>query len=92
MSEYKQTILYAYTINTEYRDELLKYYGKNISAKDMDKVKEIFDKSGAREYANNTMDRLFKDSFKDILDLDFLDLDKKKLLLGFAEFLKVRSK
>ena len=58
----------------------------------MDKVKEIFDKSGAREYANKTMDKLFKDSFKDILDLDFLDLDKKKLLLGFAEFLKVRSK
>ena len=28
----------------------------------------------------------------DILDLDFLDLDKKKILLGFAEFLRVRSK
>lgn len=92
VSEFKQTILYAYTINTEYKDELLKYYGKDISVKEMDKVKEIFDKSGAREYANKTMDNLFKDSFKDILDLDFLDLDKKKLLLGFAEFLKVRSK
>lgn len=92
VSEFKQTILYAYTINTEYKDELLKYYGKDISVCDMDKVKEIFDKSGAREYANKTMDKLFKDSFKDILDLDFLDLDKKKLLLGFAEFLKVRSK
>ena len=92
VSEFKQTILYAYTINTEYKDELLKYYGKDISVCDMDKVKEIFDKSGAWEYANKTMDKLFKDSFKDILDLDFLDLDKKKLLLGFAEFLKVRSK
>ena len=92
VSEYKQTILYAYAINTEYRDELLKYYGKEISVKEMDKVKEIFDKSGAREYANKTMDKLFKDSFKDILDLDFLSTDKKKLLLGFAEFLKVRSK
>lgn len=92
VSEYKQTILYAYAINTKYRDELLKYYGKNISVKEMDKVKEIFDKSGAREYANKTMDKLFKDSFKDILDLDFLSTDKKKLLLGFAEFLKVRSK
>ena len=92
VSEYKQTILYAYAINTEYRDELLKYYGKNISVKEMDKVKEIFDKSGAREYANKTMDKLFKDSFKDILDLDFLSTDKKKLLLGFAEFLKVRSR
>ena len=92
VSEYKQTILYAYAINTEYKDELLKYYGKDISAKEMDKVKELFDKSGAREYANKTMDKLFEGSFKNILDLDFLDLDKKKLLLGFAEFLKVRSK
>ena len=58
----------------------------------MSKVKEIFDKSGAKEYAEKTMDRLFKESFQDILDLKFLDLDKKKLLLGFAEFLKVRSK
>lgn len=92
VSEYKQTILYAYVVNTEYKDELLKYYGKDISVKEMDKVKEIFDKSGAKEYANKVMDKLFRDSFKDILDLEFLDLDKKKLLLGFAEFLKVRSK
>ena len=92
VSEFKQTILYAYVINTEYKDELLKYYGKEISIDDMDKVKEIFDKSGAREYANKVMDKLFKDSFQGILDLDFLDLDKKKILLGFAEFLKVRSK
>ena len=92
VSEFKQTILYAYVINTEYKDELLKYYGKEISIDDMDKVKEIFDKSGAREYANKVMDKLFKDSFQGILDLDFLDLNKKKILLGFAEFLKVRSK
>ena len=92
VSEFKQTILYAYTINTSYKDELLKYYGRDISISDMDKVKKIFDESGAHEYAEVTMDKLFKESFQDILDLDFLDLDKKKLLLGFAEFLRVRSK
>ena len=92
VSEFKQTILYAYVVNTSYKDELLKYYGKDISISDMDKVKDIFDKSGAHEYAEVTMDKLFKESFQDILDLDFLDLDKKKLLLGFAEFLRVRSK
>ena len=92
VSEYKQTILYAYAINTEYRDELLKYYGKDISVKEMDKVKEIFDKSGAKAYAEKTMDKLFDESFKNVLDLDFLSIEKKKLLLGFAEFLKVRSK
>ena len=92
VSEFKQTILYAYTINTSYKDELLKYYGRDINISDMDKVKKIFDESGAHEYAEVTMDKLFKESFQDILDLDFLDLDKKKLLLGFAEFLRVRSK
>lgn len=92
VSEFKQTILYAYTINTSYKDELLKYYGCDINISDMDKVKKIFDESGAHEYAEVTMDKLFKESFQDILDLDFLDLDKKKLLLGFAEFLRVRSK
>ena len=88
----KDDLLGIYGINTEYKDDLLKYYGKEISNDDMSKVKEIFDKSGAKEYAEKTMDRLFKESFQDILDLKFLDLDKKKLLLGFAEFLKVRSK
>lgn len=92
VSEFKQTILYAYVVNTEYKDDLLKFYGKDLSVKQMDKVREIFDKSGARDYAEKTMDRLFKESFQNILDLDFLSLEKKKLLLGFAEFLRVRSK
>ena len=92
VSEFKQTILYAYAINTEYKDELLKYYGKEIEEDDMTKVRDIFSKSGAYDYAEKSMERLFKESFQAILDLDFLDLDKKKLLLGFAEFLRVRSK
>ena len=92
VSEFKQTILYAYTVNTSYKDELLKYYGKNIDVSLMDKVRDIFDKSGAREYANKTMDKLFKQSFQSILDLDFLDIENKKILLGFAEYLRVRSK
>ena len=92
VSEFKQTILYAYAINSEYKDELLRYYGKEIEEADMAKVRDIFSKSGAYDYAEKTMERLFKESFQAILDLDFLDLDKKKLLLGFAEFLRVRSK
>ncbi len=92
VKEFKQTILYSYVVNTEYKDELLKYYGKDIKVSDMDKIKDIFDKSGAYDYAHKMMDKLFKDSFQAILDLEFLDLDKKKILLGFAEYLKVRSK
>lgn len=91
--EFKQTLLYCYTINTEYKDELLKYYGKSdLNQSDIDKIKDIFDKSGAKEYSYKIMDRLFDESFKDISSLDFLDEKYKNILLGFAEFLKIRSK
>ena len=38
------------------------------------------------------MNKLFKESQNAILNLDFLDIQNKKLLLGFATFLQVRSK
>lgn len=91
--EFKQTVLYAYTVNTNYKEELLKYYGKkNITEKELSTVKEIFKNSGAKEYSEKLMDKLFKESFDEILSLDFLPVKYKKILLGFAEFLKVRNK
>lgn len=88
--EFKQTILYSYASSTKYRDELLSMYGKKIS--DISSIRSIFDKSGAHDYANKTMDRLFKESMDAILDLDFIDIKFKRILLGFAEYLKVRDK
>lgn len=88
VEEFKQTILYAYTIRTSYKDELLKYYGKNA---DITKVRDIFEKSGALKYAKDYMNRIFQDSFDAILVLDFLDFKYKKILLGFAEYLKERD-
>lgn len=90
VSEFKQTILYSYAYNTIYRDELLAVYGKDDV--DISKVRDIFDKSGALKYANDYMDRLFQESFDSILDLNFISSDYKKILLGFAEFLRVRDK
>lgn len=93
VSEFKQTILYSHIINTEYKDELLKYYGnENLTGEDMEKVKELFEKSGSKKYATDYMNKLFKESQNAILNLDFLDIQNKKLLLGFATFLQVRSK
>ncbi len=88
-AEFKQTILYAYAVNTSYKDDFLKMYGND---KNIDEVRDLFDKCGAKEYAIKLMDKLYEASFKEILNLDFLDFDKKKILLGFAEFLRVRSK
>ena len=91
--EFKQTLLYSYTMNTSYKDELLKIYGKkNISPLELESIKHIFDESGAKKYSLDMMDKLFKESFEEILDLKFIDTNKKKILLGFAEYLKARSK
>lgn len=88
--EFKQTILYSYASSTEYRDELLSVYGKRTC--NISKLKRIFDESGAYDYANNTMDKLFQESMEEILNLDFIDIKFKRILLGFAEYLKVRDK
>jgi len=45
LEEYKQTILYSYTMNTEYKNELKKYYGTKLTHKEVNTVKEIFEKS-----------------------------------------------
>lgn len=92
VEEYKQTILYYYVINTEYKDEFLELYGTEMNIEKSEKIKEILDKSGAKKYAVDTMDKLFQESFNDILKLDFLDSHYKKILLGFAEYLRVREK
>ena len=41
IEEFKQTILYTYTLNTEYRNELLKYYGHKITSEDLEEVRNI---------------------------------------------------
>ncbi len=92
VKEFKQTLLYSYTLNTKYKDDLLKLYGKdNLSEKEFNKIRDIFEKSGAKEYCLTKMDKLFKESFEEILDLK-IPSNNKKLLLGFAEFLRVLKK
>ena len=92
LEEYKQTILYSYTMNTKYKDDLHKYYGKKIKEKDIEKVKEIFEKSGAKKYAENKMIELFKNSENQISKLDFISDKNKSILKGFIIYLKNRNK
>ena len=91
--EAKQTILYSYTYNTGYKDELMKYYGKeNITDEVIEKVKNIFDASGAKNYANHLMNKLYDEAKKDLNDIDWIKEEKKELLLGFVEYLRTRTK
>lgn len=93
IKEFKQTILYSYTCNTKYKDELLKYYGKeNLSKEAINKVKEIFNSSGATSYALNMMNKLYDNSLSTLEKINWISEDKKILLKGFVEYLRTRNK
>lgn len=92
ITEYKQTILYSYTVNnTEYKDELKKYYGKNLTEKEFDKVREVFEISGAKKYAENKMNELFEESKKLVTKNRNIPTYYKEILLGFITFLEIRE-
>ena len=80
LEEYKQTILYSYAMNTEYKEELHKYYGKKVAAEEIQK------------YAENKMEELFKTSEKQINELNFINENNKSILKGFIIYLKNRTK
>ena len=64
IKEFKQTILYSYTMkNEKYKNELLKYYGKeNITDVEIKETRRIFKESGAYEYACSLMDKYYDES------------------------------
>lgn len=87
IEEFKQTILYSYTKNTKYYSELLKYYGKEDS---LDKIKDIFDKSGAKEHTVNLINEFYDKAIETLNTIDWLN--DKELLKYFVLYLKSRKK
>ncbi len=95
ISEFKQTILYAYLVEKapEYLDKINKYYGKEeLKLEELNTVKEIFEKSGAKAYAENTMNKLFANAINSLKDENILDKECKEILLGLVEYLRLRTK
>ncbi len=95
ISEFKQTILYAYLVEKapEYLEEIKKYYGKEELAKEeLEVVKEIFERSGAKTYAENTMNKLFVSATNSLKEEKILDNEYKEILLGLVEYLRLRTK
>lgn len=88
IEEFKQTILYSYTKNTKYYDELLKYYGKILTPDSLKTVRSIFDESGAKEYAINLRNNLYKESRELLEDIKFIEKDKKDILYGLIDYLE----
>lgn len=89
IEEFKQTILYSYAVRTPYKDELLKYYGKKVSKKELEKVREIFSDCGAKRYAEKKMIALFNRARKNITESD---IKNKEALLGLMTYLEISSK
>ena len=88
IEEFKQTILYSYTKNTKYYDELMNYYGKITTTDSLKAVRDIFDKSGAKEYTINLKNKLYDESISILNDINFIDKDKKNILYGLVDYLK----
>lgn len=92
IKEFKQTILYSHISKTEYINELEKYYGKEIDTNSINKVRELFKISGSLDYAVNMMNKLYDESINELNNINWIDLDKKNILIGFVEYLRNRNK
>ena len=91
---YKQTLLYSYVMeNREYKDKLLKYYGKyELNNEVVENVRKIFIDSGAVDYSNHLMNELYDDGLKILKNIEWIKEEDKNILYGFVEYLRKRNK
>ena len=92
IKEFKQTILYSHIMNTPYKDELLKYYGNEVNDEIVEKVRKLFKESGSYDYALDMMNTLYDESLELLNNIDWISEDKKDILRGFVEYLRIRNK
>lgn len=92
IEEFKQTLLYSYIMNTSYKKEFLKIYGKkNIKEKELLKIRNLFIESGAYEYANNYLEDLYSNCLDEIDKLDIPN-NGKDILKGLLIYINIREK
>lgn len=92
IKEFKQTILYSHICNTEYKDELLKVYGNDITEESITKVRDLFKESKSLDYSINMMNKLYDESLSILENINWINEDKKDILRGFVEYLRNRNK
>ena len=93
IKEFKQTILYSYVMKDEkYKNELLKYYGKeNITSDEINETRRIFKECGAYEYANNLMNKYYEESIQIMKGINWIKNEDKEIIYGFIEYLTRRK-
>lgn len=94
IKEFKQTILYSYIMKykPEYKEELFKYYGKELTSESIEKVRSIFEVSGAKDYALNKMNSLYNEGLSILDCIKINNEEDKEILYGFVEYLRKRNK
>lgn len=93
ITEFKQTLLYAYIRNQkEYFSDLLRYYGnENLTYEDVNAIRDLFSRSGALEYAEQEMNRYFELAIKNLKSMKFIPEEKETILFGLIWYLKLRK-
>jgi len=92
IEEYKQTILYSHIINTSYKNEFLKIYGKkNITEVELKKIRELLVSSGSYDYAKNYLDDLYSEVLNEIDEIDLIE-EGKNIIKGLLIYINIREK
>ena len=93
IKEFKQTILYSFTMkNEKYKNELLKYYGKeNLTEVEINETRRIFKECGAYEFASNLMNKYYDESIEIIKNINWIKEEDKFIIYGFVQYLKGRK-
>lgn len=93
ISEAKQTILYVYANNKDYKARLDLIYGKkNLSKGDIEEVKKIFKESSALKSAENLLEEKLNEAKYKIQKSRYIKKAEKEILLGFITYLNLREK
>jgi geranylgeranyl pyrophosphate synthase len=94
IKEFKQTILYSYIIckNESFKDDLLKYYGKEITKESIENIRNLFDKSGAKKYSIDLMNNLYDEAIEILNNISWIKEEDKNILNGLINYLRERNK
>ncbi|MDO4478768.1 MAG: polyprenyl synthetase family protein [Lachnospiraceae bacterium] len=95
ISEFKQTILYAFMKcrAADRMPELLQHYGKSpATAEDVAAVRTIFEETGARRFAEDEMNACFERAGRQMEEMTFIDEGTKAVLRDFIDYCRNRLK
>ena len=83
--------MYSYIINTSYKNEFLKIYGKKMNSKKLNKLRELLYISGSYDYVNNYLSDLYSEIIDEINNLE-INEEGKDIIKGLLIYILEREK